>query len=85
MVRRLVVVLLLAAPVFAQTKPKENPAPTQPPKAQNLIFGESDVIEGTLDQPDLGVTYGRPPPKFNSMIQVRMNFDDKLRDSVGKM
>ncbi len=85
MVRRLVVMLLVSAPVFAQPKPAEKPAPTQSPKAQNLIFGESDVIEGTLDGPDIGVTYGRPPPKFNPLIQVRMNFDDKLRDSVGKM
>ncbi|MFZ5440050.1 MAG: hypothetical protein ACOZQL_08580 [Myxococcota bacterium] len=74
------VVLLLALPAIAQT---ETPRPA--PKPQQVDFQTGDLIEGGLAQP-LGSIYLVPPnPKFKSLIKVRMNFDDKLRESVHEM
>jgi hypothetical protein len=65
--------LLVAAPSFAQTSPK--------PKVQNVEFTPTD-IEAKPEMP-LGGYYGPPvKPKFDCLIKVRVNFNDKLADSV---
>lgn len=70
--------LLLASISLAQ-----QPAP-QKPRPQNIEFGESD-IDGKRATP-LGDIYLPPlKKKFDSMIRVRMNFNDKLRESVHEM
>lgn len=82
--KKLIAVLaVLSLPVFAQSG-----NPTQPPKkapVQQIDFSESDLIEGGLAR-GLGDIYLVPPnPKFKSLIKIRMNFDDKLRESVHEM
>jgi hypothetical protein len=81
--RRIVLVSLVVSSLgWAQTEPK--PTASQP-KPQTITFDTDDLIEGGLAR-GLGDIYLVPPnPKFPSLIRVRMNFDDKLRESVHEM
>ena len=73
-------VLSLAA--FAQT---EQPQPSKKAPVQKVDFTGGDLIEGELAH-GLGEIYLVPPKaKFGSLIKLRMNFDDKLRESVHEM
>ena len=73
---------LVAASALAQ---KTEPSPKKQPAAQRVIFDSDDLIEGGLQHPT-GEIYSVPPrAKFGSLIQVRMNFNDKLRESVHEM
>jgi hypothetical protein len=59
---------------------------TEPPKplVQVVDFGETK-IGGERSVP-IGELYAVPPrAKFHRLIQVRMNFNDKLRESVHEM
>ncbi len=77
--RALLLSLLIAAPVFAQSeKPKE----TKKKPVTTLIFGDGTEIEATPDSPNATVIDVAPTPRFGSMIKVRENFSDKLLDSV---
>ena len=72
----LVASLLVASLGSAQTQPT--------PKPQKVEFGD-DLIEGGREVP-LGAIYEVVKrPGFHSLIKVRMNFDDKLRESVHEM
>lgn len=68
----------LGSAAFAQGK-------TQPtPKPQIVEFQPSDVI-GKGELP-VGAYYGVPPkPKFGCLIQLRLNMNDKLAESVHEM
>lgn len=80
--RTLTVGLLLLASVSLAQQPQtiETPAP-----AQTVTFDNSGVIKGGVDHPTLGI-YALPlKRKFDCLIQVRMNFNDKLRESVHEM
>lgn len=75
---RLVLVgsLLVASFASAQTQPT--------PKPQKIEFGD-DLIEGGREVP-LGAIYEVVKrPGFDSLIKVRTNFNDKLRESVHEM
>lgn len=82
--KKLIAVLAaLSLPVFAQSGNASQPAKKAP--VQQLDFGEGDLIEGGRAT-GLGEIYVVPPnPKFKSLIKIRMNFDDKLRESVHEM
>ena len=70
---------LLTLSAFAQTG---EPRPDR--KVQKVDF-TGDLIEGGTLVP-MGDIYLPPPKaKFGSLIKVRMNFDDKLRESVHEM
>ena len=80
--RVLAIACLVATTSLAQ---KTEPASPKPAPAQQVIFDGNDLIEGTLQHP-LGTIYLVPPNrKFDCLIQVRMNFNDKLRESVHEM
>lgn len=79
--RFVLVSLVFASVSLAQTNP---PQKTVAPKPQNIIFGD-DLIEGGVDGPEGQVVYGKSKARFESMIKVRVNFDDKLRESVHEM
>jgi hypothetical protein len=74
----LVASLLLSALASAQTQQPQ-------PKPQKIDFGD-DLINGERETP-LGEIYIEPvrPGGFKSLIKVRMNFNDKLRESVHEM
>ena len=70
---------LVASVSFAQ---KTEPAPR--PKVQTVTFSETG-IGGDREVP-LGEYYGIPPaPKFLRLFKVRVNFNDKLQESVHEM
>ena len=76
----LVALCLVSAASLAQS-----PAPTPKPAAQELIFDSSDTVKGTIVRP-LGNIYSVPPKaKFGCLIERRMNFNDKLQESVHEM
>ena len=81
--RPLITALCLVSAVALAQQPE--PAPRSPkPPVQNIEF-DGTKITGEQDVP-LGRIYLVPPKaKFGSMIRVRMNFDDKLRESVHEM
>lgn len=76
-----VMMVVLAVPAVAQTEQeKKKAAPVQ-----KLDFTEGSEIEGGAAVP-LGHIYLVPPKRvFSNLIKVRMNFDDKLRESVHEM
>jgi hypothetical protein len=78
----LVAVLVVSSVSFAQTSAgtKEK----RQPKTE-VIFGEGDDVLGGTVGPDGILLQGDTPPKFKSMIRVRENFSDKLRDSVNEL
>ncbi|MDP1830363.1 MAG: hypothetical protein Q8L48_44285 [Archangium sp.] len=68
----------LASASFAQGKNEPRAKP------QIVEFQPADVI-GKGEVP-VGAYYGIPPkPKFKRMIRVRLNFNDKLAESVHEM
>lgn len=72
---------LIAAHALAQPTLRPTPRPTP----QVIDFVETDLIEGGTQKP-LGEIYSVPPKStFKSLIQVRMNFNDKLKESVHEM
>lgn len=74
--RSMTVALCLVA-TFALAQPAPNP----PPKATNVDLTGSTII-GATEVP-LGTIYlPHPKVKFDSLIRVRMNMNDKLAASV---
>jgi len=49
-----------------------------------MIFGEGEV-EGVIQKPAVPIYAVPPRAKFGCLIQVRMNFNDKLAESVHEM
>lgn len=80
--RSLIIALSLVSAVSLAQQPE---APKSPkPQIQNIEFTPSEV-SGTPEKP-LGNIYFVPPKaKFGCLIQVRMNFNDKLAESVHEM
>ena len=71
--------LLLASVSLAQ-----QPAPAPKPRVQTVEFLPSDI--GGVRQTPLVEIYMSPlKKKFDCIIKVRMNFNDKLRESVHEM
>jgi len=77
--RALLLSLMIAAPVFAQTEKRKEPR-KQP--VTTLIFGDGSEIEATPDAPSATVIDVAPKPRFGSMIKLRETFSDKLMESV---
>jgi hypothetical protein len=74
------VMLVLATSAFAQAEKEKKPM-----RVQKMDFTEGSDIEAGRSVP-LGEVYlGHQKPGFKSLIKVRMNFDDKLRESVHEM
>lgn len=68
----------LASASFAQGKTEPTPRP------QNVEFTPTEI--GADREVPMGTYYGIPPkPKFDRMIRVRLNFNDKLAESVHEM
>ena len=77
--RSILALCLTASVSFAQ---KTEPAPR--PKVQTITFGDVG-IGGEREMP-IGEYYGIPPkPIFVRLFKVRVNFNDKLRESVHEM
>lgn len=82
MQKLIAVLAVLSLPVFAQSGNSQQPKKVP---VQQIDFGETDLIEGGRAV-GLGEIYVVPTsPKFKSLIKIRMNFDDKLRESVHEM
>ncbi len=78
-------VLVGALVATAASAQSERLNTTPRPATQTVDFGDGDLIDGTRAL-GLGDIYIVPPhPKFPSLIKVRMNFNDKLRESVHEM
>jgi hypothetical protein len=71
--------LVVPALVFAQTEQK-----SERTKTQTVIFDGEDVLGSGAVPSDELVTV-RPPARFDSLIKVRTNFNDKLLSSVHEM
>jgi hypothetical protein len=81
--RSITIALCLFASVSLAQKSEPAKKPVLP--EQNVNFGDGSHINGTLKHPT-GEIYSVPPKaKFGSLIQVRMNFNDKLQESVHEM
>jgi len=78
-----VVAVIAAGSSFAQTEKKKVEAPKAP--VSHVEFGEGDVIDGTVDGPDMGLVTSAPKPRFGNMIKIRTNFSDKLLQSVHEL
>jgi hypothetical protein len=76
--------LLLAVPSLAQQRgDKPEPQPSARP-VQQVTFGE-DLIEGTLLRPDNEVLVVRTPVRFDSLLVLRKDFNDKIRESIDEL
>ena len=81
--RSLIAFLCLSSGLSLAQHPEVAPKSPKPP-IQNVDFGDT-TIPGERVVP-IGEIYSVPPKaKFRCLIQVRMNFDDKLRESVHEM
>lgn len=58
-------------------------ASSQPVQLRKVIINfTEEVIEGSLDQPDLDVIKARPRTRFESLVKVRTHFRAELLRSV---
>lgn len=73
--------MIIACCVLGSASLAQQPEPTPKPKAQNLEFTGQEIEAGPLI-PLADIYFGSPKPKFRSLIKLRMNFDDKLAESV---
>lgn len=82
--KQLVAILtVLAVPALAQRQPQ--PHESAPPQKVQQVDFTGDLIGGDREIP-LGTIYAVPQrPTWKSLIKVRMNFDDKLAQSVHEM
>ena len=81
--RSLTTVLCLVSAVSFAQQPESAPK-SQKPQVQKVDFTASEISADTAVP--LGTIYLVPPkPKFGRMLKVRMNFDDKLAESVHEM
>lgn len=79
-----VLVLALSVPAFAQTASPKQPV-KRPVPVQRVDFGQGDVLEGTVQGPDVDVVVSPNRPVFEHYKLVRDNFNDKLMASVDEM
>jgi hypothetical protein len=79
--RALLLIALFAVPAVAQTTAEKKPEKRLP--VQHLDITNDDLIEGTLQGPS-GSYVVAPPERgpFPSLIKVRVNFNDKMLESV---
>jgi hypothetical protein len=75
-------VLLLAVPSLAQQREDKAKPAARP--VQHVTFGE-DLIEGVLLHSDSEVIVVRTPVHFDSLIVLRKDFNDKIRDSIDEL
>ena len=76
--------IVAIACLVATTALAQKAEPAQRPRVQVIDFNETK-IGGERFVP-IGELYAVPPrAKFDCLIQVRMKFDDKLRESVHEM
>lgn len=81
--RSIIVAVALVSSVSLAQQPEVTPKSPKPP-IQNLDL-TGTTISGEQAVP-LGHIYVLPTkPKFGRLLKVRMNFDDKLRESVHEM
>lgn len=72
------IVVLLAAPAFAQDKGVSY-------KKQTEYSFEDDTIEGDLTKPDGEYVEARKKVKHSNLIRIREEFKDKVMQSVGEL
>lgn len=72
---------------LAQASQTQKPATRAAPAArtQTVDFGEGDLINGDRASGQAELTTSTPKARFDSLIKVRSNFDDKLLSSVNEM
>lgn len=81
--RSISLALALVASVSLAQQPEAAPKSQRPPVQNIDLTGTTISAEQAVP---LGNIYVVPPkPKFGRMLKVRMNFDDKLRESVHEM
>jgi hypothetical protein len=73
--------VVLAVPAFAQTEQEKKKIV----HVQTLDFVEGSEIDGCLIRPDVLSYELVKRPGFKSLIKMRVNFDDKLRESVHQL
>ncbi|MFO0599147.1 MAG: hypothetical protein U0228_27810 [Myxococcaceae bacterium] len=67
---------------FAQTNPQK---PAQPKQPVTTMTFEEDLVEGGRKTPLGDIYIVVEPARFQSLIKIRQNFNDKLRESVNEM
>ncbi len=95
MLRRLVLVLVLvlAAPAFAQDKPaKDDQGPKVVREADKIVVRKRTVIdfndvtvEGELTKPEGSYLLNRKKTRFQSLIRLRDNFNPELQKSADNL
>ena len=81
--RSFIAAVALVSSVSLAQQPERAPK-SQKPRIQNVEFTASEISADTAVP--LGTIYLVPPKaKFDSLIRVRMNFNDKLAESVHEM
>ena len=76
----LAVLLLSALPAAAA----QRPAPVAPPTT-TVVFGEGDVIDGTLEAPDVLPIQVRSGARHESLLRPRENFRDEVLASAADL
>ena len=72
----LLAVAMMSSSSFAQTRK---------PEPKEIIFGEGDLIPGTIAKPDVEFIDGRPPTTHTSLIRVREDFKEKVMESAREL
>lgn len=81
MTNKLIALALVVSTVaFAQTE-----QPKQTPKPQNVNFAEGSDIDGTVVTPLTSYNLVKDKVRFDSLIKMRTDFNDKLAASVYEM
>lgn len=78
-IRVLAALALLSTTALAQKQPKAAP---EPPKAQQLVFGEGDTLEGDVPSAGGDLITGRPHVKHVSLLRVRSTFYPEMLKSA---
>ena len=60
-------------------------AQTKKPEPKEIIFGEGDLIPGTISKPDVEFIDGRTPVTHTSLIRVREDFKEKVMESAREL
>jgi hypothetical protein len=77
--RKLIAVLLLAAPLTASAQTRHAaPRAEPPPRAQHLDIDDDEPIEGDTARGEADLITVRQRPRHKSLIRIRENFNPEM-------
>ena len=85
MSRKLFLVAVVAAPLFALAQEKAQPEPKVEYEKKTVINFEDDTIEGDLKRPDGEYVEARQKVDHSNLIKIREDWREKVMQSSGDL